>query len=66
LDLKLENDKINIIINKNVINLSNRKIEKKYMKHLLVYDFIDLKTNIVDFLKNTSNDKINEKYVKHK
>lgn len=61
---KSKNDKINIIINKNVVNLSNRKIEKKYMKHLLVYDFIDPKTNRVDFLKNGTNDKINEKYAK--
>jgi len=64
LSCKSKNDKINIIINRNVINLTNRKIEKKYMKHLFVYDFIDPKTNKIDFLKNTTNDKINDKYVK--
>ena len=62
---KSKNEMINIIINKNVFNLSNQKIEKKYMKHLLVSDFLDTKSNNINFFKNSNNDKINEKYIKH-
>ncbi len=59
---KPKNNTINIIINKNVFNFSGKNIEKRYIKNLLIYDFINPKSNKIDFFRNSTNDKINEKY----
>lgn len=59
------NPKTLLNLNRFKYDFSKANVDNKYMKHLLIYDFIDTNANYLNLMKKSNNDKINEKINRH-